>query len=431
MQTVSALWKKLSSINLVRVFVSTGLTTGIKILTAVILSKVIAIQLGPSGLAMIGQLSNFVNIALLLSTGGLANGVIKYVSSETTSENRKQFIHQSLKIVIICATIIGLVTLIGAWYFSYLCFSTTNYYYVFILLGFSMILFATHTYFVSLLNGLGEFKQLNIVNGISSIISLLISVLLIWLLSLKGALIAIAINQTISCAVSAFYTKKYLPDFVGFWKTSIERKWIDKLVSYSIMAFVTAIVVPISQILIRNIIIRAEGVNAAGLWEAINRISILYLTILINVMLVYYLPRISALNSKKDIHREVRNGFRFFVPIIGFLCLIIFLCRDIIIYMLLTPDFASLQHYFVPQLIGDAFKVFSYIFAYVVIAKKHTRFYIFSEVITTLLYVVFSYYLVGIIHVEGAVYAYMIVYILYFILQFIYYRSVVYNKLNL
>jgi len=42
-----------------------AISTGIKIITLFIISKMIAIYVGPAGLAIIGQLQNFVSIVLL------------------------------------------------------------------------------------------------------------------------------------------------------------------------------------------------------------------------------------------------------------------------------------------------------------------------------------------------------------------------------
>lgn len=413
-------YRQLVSSKLLSVFLGSGLATGVKMISAVVLSKVIAIKLGAAGLAMIGQLTSFVSIALLLSTGGMANGIIKYIAELSSETERKEFIYQSFKLLLIIAAITGLLTIAGSYLFSLLCFGTPAYAYVFILLGISLVMYAVHTYLTSLLNGLSAFKKLNWINGIASLLGLAMSVPLIWYGGLDGALSAVAINQTIACGISMLLCRRYLPEWKPLRSASIQKKWVSKLFSYSLMAFTTAILTPALQIIIRNRIIRQEGMVSAGYWEAINRLSLLYLTIFLNVMLIYYLPKISSEQNRLLIKREIRKGFLFFLPLVFLMAAGIYMLRQPIVEWLLSPEFKEILPYFAPQLVGDCFKILSYIFAYVIIAKAHTRFYIASEVGINLFYIGSCLLLLSAYGVLGTVYAYCITYMLYFIIQFVY-----------
>jgi len=408
---------------LVRVFLSTGLTTGIKVLSAVILSKIIALKLGPAGLAMIGQLSNFMAIALTLSTGGFANGIIKFVAAAKTEQARAAFVRQSLKLTAITAFIVSVLVLLGSHLLSILFFKTAAYQYIFLLAGTTLVFYAMHNYFLSFLNGLSAYKTYNWVNGLTSLGNVGISVALIFAFGLQGALSAIAINQTVSCIISFGFVRPYLPSIKKFLSVSITGDVAGKLFSFSLMAFTTAAIVPATQIVIRNMIIRHQGIDDAGEWEAINRISLLYLSVLTNVMMVYYLPRLSSLQTHAEVRHEVRRGFVFFMPVIFLLVACLYLLRNVIIMVIFSRQFSDVSSFFLPQITGDFFKILSYIFGFLVIAKSKTSFFIFSETTAALLYILSAGFFVEKYGTIGAVYAYTLTYVLYFVLQTIYYKK--------
>ena len=214
--------------SLFKVFFSTGFTSGLKILSAIVLSKVIAVRLGPEGLALLGQLTSFVSIALLLGTGGFTNGIIKYTSQLNSTAGLTPFVQQSFKISLFFASAIGILLIILSKWCSILCFNTGNYDFIFMLLGISIIFYASGNYFTSLLNGLSDYKLFNWLNGLNSMTSLVMSVILIHAYHLNGAFIAVVLNQTVSCIISVFFVKKYLHLFEGFRKKAVEKKMVEK-----------------------------------------------------------------------------------------------------------------------------------------------------------------------------------------------------------
>lgn len=62
---------KITSLNSLSVLVKIGV--------GVVSSKVMAVFVGPSGLALVGNFRNFITSIEALSTLGLQNGVVKYV----------------------------------------------------------------------------------------------------------------------------------------------------------------------------------------------------------------------------------------------------------------------------------------------------------------------------------------------------------------
>ena len=77
---------------LAKTTILTAIATFFKILSGFVINKVAAIYIGPSGLAIVGQLQNFVRMITVFSNGGITQGIVKYTAEyQTISEKRKIF----------------------------------------------------------------------------------------------------------------------------------------------------------------------------------------------------------------------------------------------------------------------------------------------------------------------------------------------------
>ena len=70
----------------IKVSGTNGVITIFKSILTIIANKVVAVIVGSSGIAMIGQLQNFISIASLISNGGFNQGITKYISEKPTDE---------------------------------------------------------------------------------------------------------------------------------------------------------------------------------------------------------------------------------------------------------------------------------------------------------------------------------------------------------
>ena len=79
-------------------------------LTGFISIKVVAVIIGPTGIALLGQLNNFSSIIMTAASGGINNGITKYVAEHKESPSKiRLFLSTALQITIILSFIVGLV----------------------------------------------------------------------------------------------------------------------------------------------------------------------------------------------------------------------------------------------------------------------------------------------------------------------------------
>ena len=95
----------------------------------------------------------------------------------------------------------------------------------------------------------------------------------------------------------------------------IEPKIAKNFAAFALMALVSAICVPLSQMAIRSYLSQEFGLNYAGYWEAMIRLSAAYLMLVTTTLGVYYLPRLAELTHSDEIKKEVYLGYKFIFPL--------------------------------------------------------------------------------------------------------------------
>lgn len=401
--------------NLVKTSFYTSLSTAITFITAFIVTKVVAIKIGPAGIAYLGQFQNTTAILTMLATGAINTGVIKYLAQyQNDPEKKQEIINTSFVIVFCCSLFISLFVMATSGYLSVAAFKTIQFWIVYFLFGLFTMTISFNGLFLAILNGLKEIKIFTIVNISSSIIGVTITVIFANYFGIIGVLISSTALSTLVFLINIYYFKK-----LGIkWKPNF-KKWDKKilkmLTGFSIMAIVTGLVVPTMQILIRNKIINDFSIKEAGYWQAVTKISDYYLTFITSVLVVYYMPRLSEIKFKQELKAEIFKGYKLILPVVGVLALLIWLFKDFIIYVLFTPEFSAMKPLFTFQLLGDFFKIGSWLLAYLMVAKAMTKTFIYTEIIFGASNVALSYLLINHFGIIGATYAFCINYFLYWI----------------
>lgn len=397
----------------------------IKIATVFLMSKIIAIYLGKEGMGLLGQLTNFVAITLVIAGGSINTGIVKYVAEFATNSKDKlqKMLSTAWWCTLILGSISGIVLILCAKLIAQQVLLNVKYQPVFILFGCTILFYSLNAFFLAVVNGFKKFKIFNILNIISSIGMLIISCLFIQWNNALGALYAIVTNQSLVFIFTLFYIIKYkiirLADLqYGFHISSVKL-----LLRFVIMTLVSAACMPVCQILIRKQVMQQISLSAAGLWESINRISSVHLLFITTTLGTYYLPRLSEIQEAAVIKYEIRRTLKFALVGVLISSLIIILLRHFIIQVLFSSAFIEASNLLVWQTIGDVFKVISWIIAYQMQAKAMLKWFVVTEVSSTILYYLLSTLLLNHYGISGLTVSYAINYCIYLLGMFFLFRK--------
>lgn len=398
---------------LIKTSVLTAISTIITVISAFIINKVLAVYVGPSGLALVGQLKDFVMMITTFSNGAITQGIVKYTAEYEAIEEKQKVFSTSIIISLVCSTIISVLLFILSDYLSVKILKDTQYSSVFIVFGLTVFLFALNTILMSILNGQKEIKKYVLANIANSLIGLFITSILIFKLSIIGALYALVINQSIVFFITLFFVIKNSWFKIVYFKQGIDKEILIKLAKFSLMAITSAICVPISHIIIRNYIGENLGWDSAGYWQGIWYISSIYLMLITTSLSVYYLPKLSSIKDKMELKKEILNGYKVIMPIVVIFAFIIFLIKEYVIIIAFDEKFTPMVELFKWQLIGDVIKIAAWLLSYLMIAKAMTKYFVFTEIIFSTTFVIFSIVMINSFGLIGMTYSFVINYILY------------------
>lgn len=412
-----------------KVFSFTAFSTLIKMLTSLISVKVLAVVVGPSGVALLGQLSNFSGILMTLGSGGINNGVTKYIAEFNGDKVKiSKILSTSTKITLTLSIIIGLILILFSSSFSSLIFNNFEYKIVFIIFGFTLVFYTLNNQLLAILNGFKEYRKYVLINILASVFGLIFTVVLVLIYNLKGALIASISYQSITFFISLILVLKSPWFDYNLVSDKFNKDAAKRLFGYSLMTLISASTVPVSQMIIRSYLSNHLSLSHAGIWEGMNRISGMYLMIITSSLTVYYLPKLAETLETNRLRNEIFKVYKFITPILIFSIITIYIFRHLIISILFTSDFSIMSDLFIFQMIGDFFKMLAWILSFIMVAKAMTAKYIITELIFTCLFVLLSIYFITKSGIIGASIAYMINYIIYFFTMLLIFRKIIFSK---
>lgn len=409
---------------LIKTSLLNGIAVFIKMLTLLGINKLLAIYVGPAGYAALGQFQNAVQIITTFASGAINTGVIKYTAEYNGNEEKQRIVWRTAGTISLFGSVFtGLLVVLFSKALADWFLKDESYSGVFVWFGITLVLFTFNSLLLAILNGKKEIEFYVIANISGSLFALGVTGVLSITYGLYGALVSLAIYQSLSFFVTLSISTRAswfkLTDLIG----QIDGQTTKNLAKYGAMALTSAACIPVTHILIRNHLGEVLGWEYAGYWEAIWRMSAAYLALVTTTLSVYYLPRLSELSDSSEIEKEILQGYKIILPIAAMCGVIVYLLRDFIITLLFTADFNKMEVLFGWQMIGDTLKIGSWVLAYLMLSKSMVKLFILTEIVFAVISYLLTIYLIDIMGFKGVAASHAITYFLYWIVMAYFIKS--------
>ena len=414
--------------NFIKTSFLSGLSTAISLIARLISTKIVAVYLGTNGMFLMGQLKDFLRLGNTISSFGIENGIIKYTSEFEKQEiELKGIIGTSFKINIFSAFIVsGLILVFKEKVSDFLQINFNQNFYFLILIC-SVISASVHTCFLSIYNGLKKIELYVLINIFSNVFSAIVIIILVLEMEIIGAFYALALNQILSLLINVMFYIYYRPFKISWILESFITENLKKLSKFSVMAIVGPTCLIISTFIIRDHLYDVFGSDYAGSWEAMWRISAIYLLFLITTFKFYLIPTFSKTKDEK-LKQEVFKVWKVTIPIIIIITIGVYLTKNIIIDILLSKEFILINSIIFFHLLGDVIKINCWVLGNIMISKADTKSFIFFQIEWSAIFIILSYLFIDIYGFVGVSIAYFITYIIHFSLLNIYFRKLLWLK---
>lgn len=420
--------KKITQSPLFRVSSFNSVSLLVRIFTGLVSSKAIAYFIGPSGMALMGNFRNFTSTLDAVGILGIQNGVVKTIA-ETYKNKTKLFplLTTLFYILILFSVLIGAIVILFSNYITKSLFNgIPEYQYAIILSGFLLPFSILHLFFIAVINGFSWYKKVIKITIFSYVFGLIVSIFLMWQWSVLGAMVAVSIMSLFLFLFSGYYFSKLisLKELLKF--SYFDFSQIKIVLVFASMTLFSAILTPIVYIFIRKLIISFQSIEAAGFYEAMNRVSGFYMMFVTTLVSLYFLPELSKTNEIQENKPIIRQFYKTVLPVFFIGIVVLFFLKTYIVQVLFNKDFKPVTNLFFWQLTGDFFRASALILAIQFYAKKLIKPYFITEIISFVILITSSYFAIEYWGVEGAVIAYAFTYFMYFVVVVIYFRKIVF-----
>ncbi len=394
----------------------TSLNTGVilmRLFVGFFIQRELTQNLVSGGYAKVGSLRNLMQILSSFTSLGIFNGIVKYVAEH---KENKQYLQKLFSTAFVFTIIGSLVTFIILYFFSesistYFFFSS-EYSYIVKIIAVIAPFIAIQRVFYGVINGLSEYKYFAKIELVAYIISSLLTIWFLYQFNLEGVLIAIATIPIIQVIVMMFFFIKVLREYVQFSKIQFRTPLFKSLLAFSLMSFVSTILLNFVEANIRVMIENKIGPNGADVWTGMTTLSKNYMVFSGAIFTLYVIPKFSGIYSKKDFVKEIVNIYKTLLPLFAIGMFVIFFGRQLFIDYIFV-DYIGMKPLFKWQLIADFIKLISIVLAHQFFAKRLVRNFIFTEILSLVLFYVFANYLSDIYGVEGVVMGHLFRYVIY------------------
>ncbi len=302
--------------------------------------------------------------------------------------------------------VLGIVVLFCAPSISSFLFYTTQYATPIRFFGLFLPLMVINTFWLAIYNGLERYKTLVYLQVISNVLVFAITAYCIWKNQILGGLFSVALSEVLMVAVTFSFVWKDKGAFQFDLKKVISPKYVQVIQKFSIMALLSAVLVPFTLLLIRNIIVQHYSLQQAGIWDGVNRLSSFYMMFFSSGLSLYYMPKLAAIHTETEFKKELKSYYTIFVPLFLLIIIGVFVLKSYLVRIAFTAEFEPINSLLIWQLAGDFFRIMTLAFGFQVVVKTMMKRYFFIEILFNVTYGALCYYWIENQALTGVVKAY-------------------------
>ena len=392
---------------LIEVWLLTAVVTALRVLAAFGVNKIIAFRFGPPGLAVLGTFQNFTGLAIVIGGAGIGQGTVALLARASDHLRQAQVVTASSGVVLTATVPVAVAILVSSRTLSLWLFGTPEF--QLSVATFALLLIPVNLG-MSYMNVAAGFGQRRVYLGsllLVGLATLAVVLPLIWEFRLNGALLAAQVASLLPFAL--------LP--IGFMREGrlrpadllprLDRGVVREFMPYPPMAFSTALVLPLVQLSVRSRISATLGVDAAGIWQGLVKVTESYMMMVAYLLVLVLIPKYSTISPDRLRRSAIRDA-AIVGLFVGVLAGGIWMLRDLIIDLALSPRFRQMADWMPSYLLGDVVRSAGLVLGAALLARGRVLRFLAAEFAFGATYLGATTLLIAPMGVIGATTAYLL-----------------------
>lgn len=382
-----------------------GGSSAFSILVGFARTKIVAVFLGPQGIALYGLLGSIADLGHCIAGLGINySGVRRIAEATATNDESEIALTASVlrKLSTTLATLGALVIILASGPISRLTFGGDGHQVAVACISIAVFLRLIASSRDALIMGTRRIGSLAKMSMSGSFFGSLASLPLIIWLGKDGIVPALISGTAASFAVSWWFSKKIrLPLVPVSWETL--RDEVPGMLKLGIVLMVSALLSISTIYVLRLIIIKHVGLEAGGLYQAAATLGTLYVGFVLNSMGADYLPRLMQVaKSPVTFNRMVNEQIEIVALLAppGIIGTITF--APLVIRIFYSSEFSAAVPVILWITLGLLFRITAWALDYVVLAQGRKGIYFVRDLVFSLVQIALTWLGVGMFGIEGA-----------------------------
>jgi len=356
----------------------------LEIILNILKTKLIALLTGTMGIGLLGLYQSLINLLRSLASVFAGAGVIQTVAGLNPEEKARLY-QALLRYVIRVSLLVSLALVVLSRPMASFFFTTPSHWRE--IIGFAVVtpVIFLGIFWRSWLNGLRRIHSLATIKIQATAAVALVSILLVYTYGLNGVYLA-ALFCPVPMAVFAY---RHVRPFLNQQEKPLcpvppshMRAIIRRILATGHTLLLSSLLFTFSVVMVKGFINRHLGSHSLGLFQASWQLAMVYIELLLAALGMDFFPRLAAAIKKhQPVNSLVNQQLSFSLMLATPVILTMMLIAPWLLQWLYSREFQSAESTLHWLLLGDFFKVISWILGYVLIAYHKLRWSLLLQVI--------------------------------------------------
>jgi O-antigen/teichoic acid export membrane protein len=415
--------------DLLNVFSLLGVQQVASLIFGFLRTKIIAAMLGPFGVGLFSQAKALQESLTQFTSLGIGDGFLKLIAEYRGKNDNANFC-RTIITTISAFGIIGILLVLISFSFAdqlaSLIFNDPDYGWFVVIVAIAGFLFAEYYTTLQIFQCMLKWREYALVSTIGYILNIIISVILILVSGVYGAILSILTSVVIHLLITLFVLRRYVLELPkqAFWRYKPNLKAFRRLSRFFGPLSTITIVSFLSPVIIRSEIIRRLGMDANGIYQVVWAISLAYMGLIRNAFVSFGMPRVTISLNDPGAMRKVQNDeLRLGLLALPPLTLILLATQDFWIPFLFSSSFLAAGSILVWQFAGDILKTSKHTMNISLLPLDRLRFIFLDGVIEWGGWAVLSIILMPRMGISAVTFSYFIINIATLVVAYLYHRA--------
>ena len=382
-----------------------GGSSAINVLIGVLRAKAMAVLLGPSGVGLAGLYTSIIDLTQSAVGLGINSSGVRQIAEANGSGDLQKIAATAavLRRTSLCLGLLGAaLLLLSSRLVSQLSFGDAAHSLAVCALASAVFFRLISAGQGALIQGMRRISDLAQTSVFGAAAGTATSLLLVYFFREAGivpSLIAVAVTAAL---VSWWYSRKIRFPAISLQNLHTGRE-ASALLKLGVAFMVSSLMTMGSGYIIRIIVLRDAGFEAAGFYQSAWTLGGLYVAFILQAMGADFYPRLTACCHDHDatnrlVNQQARVGLLLAVP--GLLATLTF--APVIISLFYSPKFHAAVEILRWICLGAVVQVIAWPMGFIILGKGRQDWFLGSEISCTAVYVVLAYFLIRTFGVNGA-----------------------------